>query len=204
MDIGQKRDPTAICVSETISRTVEGRTEDHFFIRHLDRLALGTRYPEVSERVSELVDRLRAKTGTTPELFVDATGVGQPVVDLLEERLRDIQPIPVYFTHGDRRTEKMESGRRSVTLGKAWLVSRLQAQFQTTRIHIPRTPESEALSRELLDFEIRVTEDGNDRYGAFRVGTHDDLVTALGLATQNEYPMNAWRFFERVAKWEAS
>ena len=24
----------------------------------------------------------------------------------------------------------------------------------------------------------------NDRYGAFKVGTHDDLVTALGLAVQ--------------------
>ncbi len=33
-----------------------------------------------------------------------------------------------------------------------------------------------------LDYEIRVSEDANGRYGAFRVGSHDDLVTALGLA----------------------
>jgi hypothetical protein len=31
-----------------------------------------------------------------------------------------------------------------------------------------------------------VSEDGDDRYGAFRVGSHDDLVTALGLAVQLE------------------
>ena len=41
---------------------------------------------------------------------------------------------------------------------------------------------------ELLDYEIRVDQNANDRYGAFRVGTHDDLVTALGLATQDDGP----------------
>lgn len=30
--------------------------------------------------------------------------------------------------------------------------------------------------------------DANDRYGAFAVGTHDDLVTALGLAVQTDVP----------------
>jgi hypothetical protein len=40
--------------------------------------------------------------------------------------------------------------------------------------------------QELLDYEIRVDENANDKYGAFRVGTHDDLVTALGLAVQRE------------------
>jgi hypothetical protein len=39
-------------------------------------------------------------------------------------------------------------------------------------------------AQELQDYEIRVDENANDRYGAFRVGTHDDLVTALGLAVQ--------------------
>jgi hypothetical protein len=33
-----------------------------------------------------------------------------------------------------------------------------------------------------------VSEDANDRYGAFRVGSHDDLVTALGLAVQTDHP----------------
>ena len=37
-------------------------------------------------------------------------------------------------------------------------------------------------------YEIRVSEDANDRYGAFRTGTHDDLVTALGLAVQTDQP----------------
>lgn len=75
-----------------------------------------------------------------------------------------------------------------VSLGKAFLVSRLQALLQTRRLHLPRSPEAEALAQELLDYEIRVDENANDRYGAFRVGTHDDLVTALGLAVQSDRP----------------
>jgi hypothetical protein len=36
--------------------------------------------------------------------------------------------------------------------------------------------------QEVLNYEIHVSENGNDKYGAFAVGTHDDLVTAMGLA----------------------
>lgn len=33
-------------------------------------------------------------------------------------------------------------------------------------------------------YELRVDENARETFGAFKVGTHDDLVTALGLATQ--------------------
>jgi len=49
---------------------------------------------------------------------------------------------------------------------------------------LPKTGEAAALTEELLNYEIKVSEDANEQYGAFRVGTHDDLVTAIGLATQ--------------------
>ena len=104
-----------------------------------------------------------------------------PVVDLLREHMSGARLTAVYFTYGDRR---VRTSRREVTLGKAYLVSRLQALLQTGRIHLPRTSEAEALAQELLGYEIRVDRNANDRYGAFKVGTHDDLVTALGLAVQ--------------------
>ena len=37
-----------------------------------------------------------------------------------------------------------------------------------------------------IDVGQTVEEDANDSYGAFRVGSHDELVTALGLAIQCE------------------
>src|SRR5918993_2366891 len=181
VDVGQRRDPTAIAVVEQEHRG----SETHHIARHLERLPLGTPYPAVAKRVAAVVQGVHSATsGKAPTLYVDATGVGTPIVDVLSAagvggmaRLK-----AVYFTHGDRR--KVE--RSEVKLGKAWLVSRMQALLQSGLLHLPRSAEAEVLGKELLDYEIRVTEDANDRYGAFRVGAHDDLVTALGLATQDD------------------
>jgi hypothetical protein len=191
VDIGQKRDPTALCVAETELRQVEGRSKTHFLVRHLERLPLGTRYPRVAERVAEMTAQVRTRTRENPTIYVDATGVGQPIVDLLWERIPEGWVVPVYFTHGDRRVETREGVGVRISLGKAYLVSRLQALLQNRGLHLPRTREAETLTEELQTYEIRVTENANDHYGAFRVGTHDDLVTALGLATQSDQP--PWR-----------
>ncbi|MCH9647753.1 MAG: hypothetical protein K0U98_05905 [Deltaproteobacteria bacterium] len=184
IDIGQKRDPTAICVAETQERAQDKKPSLHFQIRYLERLPLGTPYPGIADRLAKIVSEVENLKGSHPEVYVDATGVGAPVVDLLEEQVHSV--IPVFFTHGDRRIEEGRRRKRQIKLGKAFLVSRLQALLQTGRIHLPKTSESQALAKELLDYEIRVDENANDRYGAFRVGTHDDLVTALGLAIQKD------------------
>jgi hypothetical protein len=55
--------------------------------------------------------------------------------------------------------------------------------LQTHQLHLPRSPESEILAQELMAFEVKPQPD-NDLYGAFRVGSQDDLVTALGLGVQ--------------------
>ena len=180
VDIGQKRDPTAVAVVEHEWRKRDGREEDHWLARHLERLPLGTPYPQVAVRLVEVVESVRRHTKSTPTINVDATGVGQPVVD--EMIRRGLSATACFFTHGDRRTAE---GMR-VTIGKAWLVSRMQALLQGGRLHLPDISEAHALTDELLDYEIRVDENANDRYGAFRVGKHDDLVTALGLAVQVE------------------
>jgi hypothetical protein len=59
--------------------------------------------------------------------------------------------------------------------------------LQTGRIRWPRTAETEQLKKELLAYEIKVDADANDRYGAFKVGSHDDMVTALGLAVVHQF-----------------
>jgi len=193
IDIGQKHDPTAIAVAEVEDR----QGEEYHIIRRLERLPLGTPYPQVAVRLADVIAGVRARmtqdeaerlleprwrrepaADTTITVYVDATGVGQPVVDLLAG---DDTPIhAVYFTYGDRRTV---TGLH-VSLGKAWLVSRLQALLQTGRVLLPKIVEATALAKELQDYEIKVDQDANERYRAFKVGAHDDLVTALGLAVQ--------------------
>jgi hypothetical protein len=178
-DIGQKVDPTALVVAE-----ITGQGSDTVFTaRHVERLALGTRYPAVAERLAVIAKGLQARDPKgSLTLRVDSTGVGAPVVDIIRVALRnvDCRIIACTFTHGDRCDG--DAWAAEVRVGKAFLVSRLQALLQTNRIKLPRTAEAETLARELLDFEIRVDQDANDKYGAFRVGSHDDLVTALGLA----------------------
>jgi hypothetical protein len=178
-DTGQKVDPTAIAVAEQQWRMHDGRADDHYVIRHLERLPLNTAYPDVARRLRDVVLGILNRGASTVSLFVDAMGVGQPVVDLLAGI--GVPVNPVYFTYGDRRTVLQN---RTVSLGMAWLVSRLQALLQTGRILLPKTSEADALARELLDYELRVDQDANERYSAFKVGSHDDLVTALGLAVQ--------------------
>jgi hypothetical protein len=112
-----------------------------------------------------------------PTVYLDATGVGQPLVDLLTAAGVDV--TPVYFTHGDRCTPRQDG---TVVLGKALLVSQLQVLLQSGCILLPRTMEARVLAEELLNYELRVDEKANETFGAFKVGTHDDLVSALGLA----------------------
>jgi hypothetical protein len=193
VDVGQRVDPTAVVVAEPILRMLpplpakpgalyvpEPHREVAYMIRHLERLPLGTAYPAVGERLAEVVGNVQRLRRSLVYLIVDATGVGTPVIDILRTALANVtyQLVPVTFTHGDRLTK----GPQGYSLGKAYLVSALQALLQTDRIGLPKTDEARALARELQDYEIRIDQDANDKYGAFKVGTHDDLVTALGLA----------------------
>lgn len=202
-DIGQSVDPTTIVVSELQWRPVPKEVksvygyEEHYVIRKIISLPLGTKYPDIAreliERITNVenavmdsslgitVGELRPTEYAQVTTYIDATGVGQPVVDLV--RAAGIKVTGVYFNHGDRYVMQKDpvSGDIRTVLGKAYMVARLQALLQTHRMHLPNTYEARLLAEELLAYEIRVDENANDRYGAFKVGKHDDLVTALGL-----------------------
>jgi hypothetical protein len=181
-DIGQRVDPTSIAVTEL--KILPGGKE-RYQVRFVERLPLQTKYPQVAARITAVVAKLRARD---PWLFLDATGVGLPVVDLVRAALEaegiDCKMTACFFTHGDRL--EWVNFKREARVGKAFLVSRLQALLQQGAIQWPRTPETEYLATELLNYEIRVDENANDRYGAFKVGSHDDVVTAVGLSVLSD------------------
>jgi hypothetical protein len=203
VEIGQKRRASAIAVVETETR-FEGpawpyRERTHFLVRHLDRLPPGTTYHGVACRLADVCRGVAVQENRKPVVFANATGLGAPVIDLLKAEASHAERIwTVYFNHGDRRSEEQLADL--VTLGKGYLVSQLQALLQGDQLHLPQTPQADTLARELREYEIRITEDANDRYGAFRVGTHDDLVNALGLAVQIdriESQCSVFRVWER-------
>lgn len=216
LDLGQQQDPSAIAVMEVSERPtgrvyeVNGRRyaipESVYRTQHMARLDLGTAYKDVAAKVGELVGALwewehglRERGLLLPvdpqitwDIWADATGVGRPVMEMIGDVLQSsaktdrAQLHPVVFTHGDRYARGGYEGDGNV-LGKGYLVSRLQVLFQDKRIVLPAGhPELQAMRNELQVYEIKVDENANDKYGAFRVGTHDDLVTSLGLACIEE------------------
>ena len=200
LDVGQRRDPTAIAVAEVGQRETKrtsyglSRPESVFTIRSLGRLPLGTAYPMVVHRVSEVLIRLRAMDPyNTPELVVDATGVGMPIYDELAGALNDLaRVVPATFVAGGR----FERDGHGLKLGKAYLVSRLQALIQGERIRLPETEQARALAKELTDYEIRVDEAAKMTAGAFKTGAHDDLATALGLAVLQDRSTGRFVMFD--------
>lgn len=177
--VGHRRHESAIAVVEQEVRRGADRTStDHYLVRFLERLPAGTSYPALASRLAEILVLLAERGVKWPDVFVDATGAGEPLVELIEDAVNRCRVVAVYFTHGDQRSEE----GRTIRLGKAYLVSRLKILLETDQLHLTRTPESASLAQDLLAYEVEVTEDANDRYGAFRVGRHDDLITALGLA----------------------
>jgi len=210
IDIGQRSDPTAVCVAEIEERPVAPservqavsargnyivldrptRTEEHHVVRHLERLPLGTTYPRVAEHLVALCADVAAYSVRKPTLLVDCTGA-IAFLDLLRSLRPAAHVVPCFFNHGDRCTR--EGGELKV--GKAFLVNRLQVSLQNRTVHLPKIAEAEVLASELQDYEIRIDENGSDRYGAFKTGRHDDLVTALGLATLPRAPSNVLVLF---------
>lgn len=193
VDVGQKHDPTAIVVAEYLKRPRDdnpAKEEWYFPIRHMERLSLGTPYPDVAVRVVAIVRNLKARAVPPAKIdvVVDSTGVGTPVVDILRVPLKEerIRVSEATFTFG-RSLKGEVGGWVTMTVGKEHLVSRLQSLFTTRRVQLPtNNSEAQAMARELQDYEIRTDPDGDAKFGAFRTGTHDDLVTALGLAVLHD------------------
>ena len=164
-DIAQASDFTAVTVLER----KPGRTYE---VPTITRAPIGTPYPRIVDRLIQMV--------TTPpflgncHLVIDATGVGRPVVDML--RTGPVPPVAVTITGG----QMVHGGGRAFNVPKRDLVAAAQVALQSGRLQIAAGADhAETLVKELGDFRVKISVAGNDTYGAWREGAHDDLVLAL-------------------------
>lgn len=97
-------------------------------------------------------------------VLCDATGVGDPVIEMLQQRLPNTPVIGVTFT---------QPVKASLIDGLSWIIERRALSM---------TPNPQLL-RELEHFEAKTTESGGTKLSA-RGGYHDDLVVALALAAR--------------------
>lgn len=186
VDLGQANDYTALCIlerPEVVKGWPEGRRHGHTYsLRHLERLPLGTPYPEQVKRVSTLLQALRALPAgkrAPVHLVVDQTGVGRPVVDMLREAGHyTLHAVTIHG--GDTATRDGQEHR----VPKRELVSVLQVLLQSRRLLIAaELPLAETLQREMLAFKVTISKSGHDTYGNdWRENDHDDLVLSAALA----------------------
>ena len=183
-DLGQSLDFTALAVLERVELTgafdpamFAWRKEVALRLRYLERVPLGTPYPEIVERVRRLT-RAPELAGRC-HVAVDATGVGRPVVDMLRVAGLGATILPAIITGG--AAESLNNGYYSVP--KRDLITGLQVLLQSGRLQIAAgLKHGPDLVTELMGMRVKVGGEGREQYGAWREGTHDDLVFAVALA----------------------
>jgi hypothetical protein len=206
-DLGQDHDFTGISVIERAE--VPGEFDHGVFatrknieitLRYLTRVPLGTPYPEVVERVQEVTEMKEIRGRC--RLIVDATGVGTPVVDMLRAARLSCGMMPVKITPGHTERED-EHGYHLVP--KLDLITGLKIVFQQKKLRIAGGMEyGETLIKEMQDMRVKISPNGNEQFGAWREGTHDDLVLSVALAwwgVKKIYPNEPQgddRYFKRL------
>lgn len=174
LDLGQAAEYSALAILEAHGINAERV----FHVRHLRRYPLRTSYPDIVADVADVLRRepLRQQSAV---LAIDATAVGVAVVDLFRRQPLAAQLRPVIITGG----EVVTSVDGMTRIPKRELVSIAQVCLQTTRLKIAsELTEAATLTRELQNFKAKITESAEDSYGAWREGSHDDLVLAVALA----------------------
>ncbi len=202
VDIGKKVDHTAFAVAELD----HGQSEDEprFLIRDFAQLPLGIPYPVIGDKLIAAIAAIRTRdVGLMRQYLmdrdgyrganersaerraitvrIDASGVGEPVVDAIRRPLRelDVRVEALMFVTGERLTDKGATW----SMGKAYLVSRLMVVFENGRVQIDADhPLRDGIIKEAADYQVRIERAGRAKYGAMESGTHDDMITALGLA----------------------
>jgi hypothetical protein len=175
LDLGQKRDHTAIVVVERVEhrRAFMETAFERIAVRYAERMALGTPYPLVVARVRQIVRSGDLYYGRCT-LTVDATGVGAPVVDMLNAAQLGCPVRPVVITGGERASGDAAPKRD--------LMAELLVLLESEKLTIGNLREGPRLQKELREVRTHVSASGRRRVGADGEGQHDDLVMALALA----------------------
>jgi hypothetical protein len=196
LDLGQSHDFTALSVLERAE--IKGAWDAAGFghrmhavlrLRYLERIPLGTPYPDVVQRIADLMES--PELYGSSELLVDATGVGRPVVDLLRQARLNGLLSPINITSGLAES-RAANGYHNVP--KRDLVIGLQLAFQKGALQIAADmPYAQKLIEEMSAMRIRISTAGNEQFGAWAEGEHDDLVSAVALScwgVRRAYPFD--------------
>jgi hypothetical protein len=213
LDLALTRDYTALTLAEVWrrpradaplppppSRAEDVEQETVYKVQYLDRLPHGLTWKEQAAFIAKILKAVRAKLiaeraggfGGEPRipprtLFIDATGLGSPRMEVIREALngtpeaRDVDTFPVVFLHGQR-----EYNWETHTVGKTFLFRRLTALMATGRLELPaRHPMAPVLLDEINRFRFTIDRDGHETLSG-EATAHDDILVSLALATMED------------------
>lgn len=189
LDLGQSQDYSALAIIECSRVITDGNDEiTKLDCRYLKRWRLRTPYPQIVRDVVQIVNSLDpalSSEGVRPVLAVDKTGCGAAVVDLFKAEKINAELRPIMITGGSKVT--IEDGDYRIPKRDLVAVTQVALQNRTLKI-ASQLPEAETLTKELANFEAKISDGGHDSYGAgddWRIGNNDDLVLAVAMAIWN-------------------
>lgn len=197
LDLGQRKDHSAIVVVEAQIRqsgrqdalNVEPGLERRKVVRYVERIARGTAFQRVVEKLASLTQRPCFEGGDV-YTCVDGTGLGAPVVESLRNGGLRGELVPVLFTGGE--VSRYADGHYRVP--KSELIHGLAMELERGQLGLTQGIEG---MEDLLS-ELRGMRKSYGRGGVKWTTTrqHDDLVMALALAVwsskRRELPLT-WR-----------
>ena len=182
-DLGQKTDPSALAVLERISGvtdrydpvTFNRLQQTHLIVRRLERFPLQLTYDDTARRLKRIIGELGDPRDIT--LLLDATGCGQPFVDILRRHQLGVLLSPISITSGG--AVSYANGFQRVP--KKDLVSAANYVLSSGALKIPPTLSGLDEFRQEMDaFRLKPSRSGSP---TFRSSQSDDLVMAFCLAS---------------------
>jgi hypothetical protein len=197
LDLGKQQDPSALVAAKR-TELVDLKTKrpvKSYVVPHIQRWPLGTTYPTIVKDTNRFMAMPKIAGAV---LVVDGTGVGQAVVDMFREagalqlgQTVSYSMIPVMITGG--KNAIWHEGDLNWNVAKIRLVSVMQALISSELIKVVPTLElAKTLEREIKNFKVKITEQANETFAAWRAGEHDDIVLALAVAMFIAEKCPAW------------
>lgn len=194
-DVAQKQDRTAIQLWRRTPQIIEGATDrifeylDLVYQREMDAVP----YPEQCKIVSNFIGSEKLKNNT--DVVIDATGIGQAVVDIMREY--KVEPIPIVFTNGATMTEKYQDRQsrfgsgafgsmrvlQELCVPKVDMIHAAKVMMEQDRVRIaPNVAGADAFTKQLSGFTGKINVHGNMQYGNDAETQHDDWVSCFIMA----------------------
>ncbi len=182
-DLGQRSSHSALAVIERLQIRSDRRNaltfeiihETQFNLIRLERFPLHMSYDDTARRLKNSLSLLAGGTRDIT-LLVDATGVGQPFLDILRKHELGVHLIPIAITSGGHQTFSNSIQRvpkRDLIQSANHLLGSEFMRFD------PSLNGLKDLREEMEAYRVNTSASGNERYSS---STTDDMVMAFALA----------------------